>query len=538
MLLFTSLKPYLAKVHVYGSWGLDFCFTLLCLRFIGANFYEAQGYPVPTLVIVGIYFGLACWRPRAALFVFTITVPLLNGLSKIQLITSASPLLLSFSALSLGNFIRQLFAKKYHTENKSLTDLVNSTRVEILTVDFLITVLLVSGWISLWPQRHQPNFWATVNQSSVLGYNNLFYASHSAFLWLQGLYFYKIVIKYYKYNATKKCSPPSRLETQTAMPAKQHLLEISKNSSDKFLIITIVLHTLALLAFSLTQFLTDIPKRYGEANALSSPYEDIHSLGAVTVSILAGVLAYIKSGRKLYFAVQLSAIAAMSVLIIMTWSRITWLAAVIGIFLFTGFKLKKRWLTIFIFFSIVAWWAGQEFTKKSHIWTSNHYMVRLHSLIRIESISEKSSHRFELYHKALEMIIDQPFTGFGIGSFYLTSPKFAQPGDALGPVPNFAHNFVLQFAAELGIPATLLFCSLIGAAWYKGLRHTRAALKEKNGDRVPLALFLALTTYLITQMTANSLNIYVSHQFLFWFLIAALITLPDSKTENRPHAIG
>jgi hypothetical protein len=43
---------------------------------------------------------------------------------------------------------------------------------------------------------------------------------------------------------------------------------------------------------------------------------------------------------------------------------------------------------------------------------------------------------------------------------------------------------------------------------------------------------------LITQMTANSLNIYVSHQFIFWFLIAALLTLPDSKTENRSNAIG
>jgi O-antigen ligase len=108
----------------------------------------------------------------------------------------------------------------------------------------------------------------------------------------------------------------------------------------------------------------------------------------------------------------------------------------------------------------------------------------------------------------------------------------------MGAEPNFAHDFILQFVAELGIPATLLFCSLIGAALCKGLRHTRAALTENKGNRVPLALFLALTTYLITQMTANSLNIYVSHQFLFWFLIAALLTLSDSKAENRTHEIG
>jgi len=165
-------------------------------------------------------------------------------------------------------------------------------------------------------------------------------------------------------------------------------------------------------------------------------------------------------------------------------------------------------------------------------------MARFHSLIRVESLSKKSSARFEIYHKALGMIKSRPWTGFGSGAFYLTSPKFALKNDSMGAEPNFAHNFILQFAAELGIPATLLFCSIIGTAWRKGFRLSRSALKDKNGDRVPLALFLALTTYLITQMTANSLNIYVSHQFLFWFLIAALLTLPDSKTENRPHAIG
>jgi O-antigen ligase len=145
------------------------------------------------------------------------------------------------------------------------------------------------------------------------------------------------------------------------------------------------------------------------------------------------------------------------------------------------------------------------------------------------------------------MIGKQPVTGYGIGSFYLMSPMFAPSNDPvasnsiardyilyLRQEPNFAHNFILQFAAELGIPATLLFCSLIGAAWYNSFRHTRAALKEKNGDRVPLALFLALTTYLITQMTANSLNIYVSHQFLFWFLIAALLGMTrEGKQRNE-----
>jgi O-antigen ligase len=182
----------------------------------------------------------------------------------------------------------------------------------------------------------------------------------------------------------------------------------------------------------------------------------------------------------------------------------------------------------------------------------NPYADRFFSLIKPEALSNKSAERIEIYCRAFNMIMDRPLTGHGSGSFYLNSSKFSIVGDHrrllpnihidhfryLKAQPNFAHNFILQFAAELGIPATLLFCGLIGAAWYKGLRITRADLKTKNGNRIALALFLALTTYLITQMTANSLNIYVSHQFLFWFLIAALLTLPESKAANRPNAIG
>jgi O-antigen ligase len=174
----------------------------------------------------------------------------------------------------------------------------------------------------------------------------------------------------------------------------------------------------------------------------------------------------------------------------------------------------------------------------------NKFISRALSLFDLKKIKDAEAVRIALYHKAGRLISQHPIAGCGIGGFYMNSVNYGKDGDAYGGpdpralTPDFAHNFILQFAAELGIPATLLFCSLIGAAWYKGFRHARAALKGKNGGRVSLALFLALTTYLITQMTANSLNIYVSHQFFFWFLIAALLTLPDSKTENRPNAIG
>jgi O-antigen ligase len=283
-----------------------------------------------------------------------------------------------------------------------------------------------------------------------------------------------------------------------------------------------------LLGFSAFEYFYKIPDLFFDAFLLS-PYEDIHSLGGVAVTLWTGVLALVATRRKWLWAVQLVGFGAMSTLLVLTYSRATWLAAAIGMGVLVSLRLKFRWIVLVIIASVTLWWAANESAKKGGAWATNPLMARLHSLIRVESLSTKSSARFEIYHKALGMIQSRPWTGHGVGSFYRTSPKFALKNDPMGAEPNFAHNFILQFAAELGIPATLLFCSLIGAAWYKGYRLTRADLNAKNGNRVPLALLLALTTYLITQMTANSLNIYVSHQFLFWFLIAALLTLPDLK---------
>jgi len=535
--LFPSLKLFLAKFHVYGSWGLNFCFTLLCLRCIGTSFIEAQGYFGPTLILVGVCFGLAYWRSRAALFIFTLTAPWLSGLSQTKLLASASPLFLGFSTLWLGNLTRRGVAGRNPATMAARAEFKSTTHWVILAVDLLSAALLVSAVATLWPQRHEPNLWSTLSKSSGLGFGDRYYAMHSAFLWLQGLFFFKLLLTSGKSDRVEGYEAGDSLNSSAIEPTPKQQPATNESPLAKWIAPVIIAYVIPLLGFSAFQFFYKIPDLYLDAFLLS-PYEEIHSLGGVAVTVWAGLLAMITARRKSLWAAQLVGFGAMITLLVMTYSRATWLAAAIGVFLLVSLRLKFKWMVLVMLASTALWWTANESAKKGGVWANNRFMVRLHSLIRVENLSTKSSVRFEIYHKALGMIQSRPWTGHGSGSFYLTSPKFAFKNDPLSAEPNFAHNFIVQFAAELGIPATLLFCSLIGAAWCKGFRLTRAALKQKNGDRVPLALFLALTTYLITQMTANSLNIYVSHQFLFWFLIAALLTLPDSKTENRPNAIG
>jgi O-antigen ligase len=522
--LFPLLKRLLAKLHVYGSRVLDFCFTLLCLRFIGTSFYEAQGCFGPTLVIVGIYFALACWRPRAALFILALAAPLLMGFSATQLIFTSSPVFLSFSALWIGIFIHRWFFSK----TKFIDPLATGNNIcfydswVIIAVDLLVACILISMLATLWPHRHEPRLWHVIYKTSGIGYADQYYALHSAFIWLHGLFFYKSLtaVRFEEYREHN--------------PARQNFK--SKTNLSSWFRFIIGAYTLSLLGFSTFQYLSRIPDLYLESFLLS-PYEDIFSLGGATVMIWAALLTFINLRSKTIFLLQFLGFAALSTLLIMTWIRGAWLAAGLATILLACLRLNTKSMLMIFIFMIISWGASTQLAKKGGVWETNHYLYRLHSLIRIENISTKSSGRLDLYHKALGMIQSRPWAGHGVGSFFLTSTQFARVGDPVGSQPEFAHNFILQFAAELGVPATLILCGIIAVAVLKGFARSKAIIRNKERDSTPLALFIALFAYLVSQMTFGALNIYIGQQYFFWFLIAALLTLPNSQAEKRTNAI-
>ena len=522
--LFTLLKRFLAKVYVYGSWGLGFCFTLLCLRFIGASFYEVQGYFGSILILVGVYFGLACWRPRAALFILALTAPLLMGFSATQLISTASPLFLSFSALWIGILThRGLFSKtKLIATSATSSAICFYNRRAIIAVDLLVACILISIVITLWPHRQEPRLCHVIYKTSGIGYSDQYYALHSAFIWLQGLFFYKSLIA------------AGIEEYQQHNPAKQNLK--SKSNLSSWFRFVIGTYTISLLVFSTFQYLCRIPDLL-RGSFILSPYEDIFSLGGATVMIWAALLTFINMRSKIFFFLQFLLLVTVSTLLIMTWVRGAWLAAGLAAILLGYLRLSLKSMVMIFIFTLISWGASTQLIKNGGVWKTNPYLSRLHSLIRIESISTKSSGRLDIYRKALGMIQSRPWAGHGVGSFFLISTKFASKDDPVGQKPEFAHNFILQFAAELGVPATLLLCGIISAALIKGFEHSKTVLRNEERDLTPLALFIAFFAYLVSQMTFGALNIYIGQQYFFWFLIAALLTLRNSKTENRPNAI-
>lgn len=76
-----------------------------------------------------------------------------------------------------------------------------------------------------------------------------------------------------------------------------------------------------------------------------------------------------------------------------------------------------------------------------------------------------------LWSATLEMISAHPWLGRGIGTFYLYYPEMRHPADDTAGV--MAHNDPLQFGAEMGIGAILLFYSIV----LLGVVRTAKALK-------------------------------------------------------------
>jgi O-antigen ligase len=68
--------------------------------------------------------------------------------------------------------------------------------------------------------------------------------------------------------------------------------------------------------------------------------------------------------------------------------------------------------------------------------------------------------RIDLWQASLPLLTLSPLRGLGLGSFGFYYQQIRTEQETSG---YFAHNDLLQFAIELGIPCTLIFCALIAA---------------------------------------------------------------------------
>jgi Tfp pilus assembly protein PilF len=156
--------------------------------------------------------------------------------------------------------------------------------------------------------------------------------------------------------------------------------------------------------------------------------------------------------------------------------------------------------------------------------TTGHEVMNL--VKRIQSITQitegSAGSRLEIWKAGAKMVEENPVFGLGPDTFRLGSERYetllyVQMNQGRSVADN-AHNYVVQLAAGVGIPATLLFLGFLAAVVVLAVKYLR---KREGEERLVYAgLTAAVIGYFIHLIFGVSIS---GSTAVFWVIIGALM---------------
>ncbi|MGE5508636.1 MAG: O-antigen ligase family protein [Chitinophagales bacterium] len=138
----------------------------------------------------------------------------------------------------------------------------------------------------------------------------------------------------------------------------------------------------------------------------------------------------------------------------------------------------------------------------------------------------KNMSRVYIYRSTLNMIRDHPWIGVGAGVFGEVYPHYILPGDP-DPGAAFAHNLLLQVAAEFGILGLTVFVVLLGRIlWVAGKLALRKGLLYQG-------IFAALVGTLVHQQVDIPIWGFEIGG-AFWILCGLVLATHARERRGRP----
>jgi O-antigen ligase len=125
--------------------------------------------------------------------------------------------------------------------------------------------------------------------------------------------------------------------------------------------------------------------------------------------------------------------------------------------------------------------------------------------------------RMEFYDSAVNAFMQHPLTGLGLGGWSVFYSGHGIPGEGM---PKYPHNFLLEVAAEQGLPGLALLITLLASLFYSSLKMAKSPE------------FAFLFPVLTFQVLYNSFTGTVEDRALwFWFgmAVAASRMFHDSQ---------
>ncbi|MCQ8876501.1 O-antigen ligase family protein [Pseudoalteromonas shioyasakiensis] len=149
---------------------------------------------------------------------------------------------------------------------------------------------------------------------------------------------------------------------------------------------------------------------------------------------------------------------------------------------------------------------------------------------RITETSLHSESRDEVVRDAIPLILDKPFIGSGGGTFYTAFPAY-QSEPYSGYYDN-AHNDYIQFAVELGLPATLILGILVLYCFWLCL-NTMKTRKTSLYQGTAFGCAIAITAMLLHSTVDYSLQAGANSML---FIIILCLTILTNKLPPPVHS--
>lgn len=226
-----------------------------------------------------------------------------------------------------------------------------------------------------------------------------------------------------------------------------------------------------------------------------------------------------RSHRWLYVGL----FAALSLCLILTYSRGAWLSAA-ALVLFFGFVWDKRLWSLFLLVPPVLLFYRGGVTN------------RLMSIFSYSEADTSVSMRLDMWNGALEMLGDHPVLGIGWGAFKYMYPVYNEFVQQAGITIYHAHNMFFNIAAETGLAGFFFFLwFFLGCGWY-GLK----ALQNGGLSHFDRAMAMAMSAAVISQAVCGfgDYDLFSTQISLtFWLLCAIFSNMFIDTQKNKKKSL-
>lgn len=143
------------------------------------------------------------------------------------------------------------------------------------------------------------------------------------------------------------------------------------------------------------------------------------------------------------------------------------------------------------------------------------------------NLREADAGRFLIWQQAWRMLMDNPWWGVGLGTYWLHWPPYRHPEDASGGF--YVHNDYLQIWIETGLPGLLLLLAVYAAVAMTFIRLLRDSRTESAVIVESAGLFAGLLT--VAVHTFFDFDLYIHPiQLTLGLVLARLHTLYSERT--------